>query len=357
MISGSRALRSLVVIPALAWSVACGADTPPPAQEDAAAPSLIPSPLPPGQETPVGPAWWPSRWGADDEAGATNWITPEKVMEATQLITTGTIYELGRVYEPDMPLFGDRSFALRIPGSPTGGPAGINGLVYNDEFISTEIGQIGTQFDGLGHAGVHLGGAEGNGGPEAIRYYNGFTHKDIATPYGMQRLGVEKMKPIFTRGILIDVAGYRGRMLDAGEEISVADLQGALQRQGLSEAEIRPGDAVLIHTGWGSLWKVDNDRYNSGGPGIGLEAARWLAEKQVSLVGSDHWAVEVVPNPDPNLVFVVHNELETKHGIPFHESLDLEPLVSNQVWQFAYIFVRVPIRGATGSPGSPIAVR
>ena len=80
-------------------------------------------------DTPIGPKWWPSRWGPQDEAGASNWITPAKVLEAAKLIKTGKIYELGRVYEAGMPLFGSRVFALRIPGTPTGGPFGKNKLV------------------------------------------------------------------------------------------------------------------------------------------------------------------------------------------------------------------------------------
>ena len=72
--------------------------------------------------TPAGAPWWPSRWGADDQAGASNWITPEKVLDAVRVIRTGKIYEMGHLYESAMPKFGERSFALRIPGGPTGGP-------------------------------------------------------------------------------------------------------------------------------------------------------------------------------------------------------------------------------------------
>ena len=108
-------------------------------------------------DTPLGPKWWPSKWGPQDEAGASNLITPAKVLEAAKLIKTGKIYELGRMYESAMPLFGSRVFALRIPGTPTGGPFGKNKLVFHDEFVSTEIGQVGTQFDGLGHIGCITG--------------------------------------------------------------------------------------------------------------------------------------------------------------------------------------------------------
>ena len=76
--------------------------------------------MPKGTDKP----WWPSKWGKDDEAGASNHITPAKVLDAAKWIKDGKIYKIGRVYEQGMPLFGARVFALRIPGSPTGGPFG-----------------------------------------------------------------------------------------------------------------------------------------------------------------------------------------------------------------------------------------
>src|SRR5262249_19841122 len=79
---------------------------------------------PAGGDTPIGPKWWPSRWGAQDQAGASNWMTPQKVLAAVKLIKTGKIYNLDHVYEPGIPLFGARVWALRIPGTPTGGPFG-----------------------------------------------------------------------------------------------------------------------------------------------------------------------------------------------------------------------------------------
>ena len=302
--------------------------------------------------TPVGPPWWPSRWGPTDEAGASNWMTPEKVVEAVKLITAGKVYRVGRVYEAGMPLRGQRTYKLTIPTVPTGGPFGKNQLIFNDEFVTSEIGQVGTQFDGLGHIGALVGN---EGDQKAMRFYNGLTAADITSPYGLKKLGIEKLKPIFTRGILLDIAGYKGRMLDKGEEITLADVQGAMAKQGL--ADLRPGDAVLINTGWGALWMKDNARFDSGAPGIGLEVARWLAGKQIALVGSDTWPVEVNPNPDPDVRGVVHQELIMKNGIFLHENLDLAELIRDRAYEFAYIFVPVPLKGATGSPGSPIAVR
>jgi len=297
--------------------------------------------------------WWPSKWGADDQAGASNHITPAKVLDAAKWIKDGKIYKIGRNYEAKMPLFGARAFTLRIPGSPTGGPFGDNRMVYHDEFVSTEIGQVGTQFDGLGHIGIQLG-AEGD--KREMRFYNGHAASDFSDAYGLKKLGVENCKPFFTRGHLIDMVAVKGRMMEAGEEISVADVRAALQKQNIAEADIKPGDAIFFHTGWGSLWGKNNDKFNSGEPGIGLEVANWVIEKDLSLTGADTWAVEVVPNPDKTLAFAVHMTLQTKYGILNHENLAFDDLVADKKYQFVYIFAPLPIVGATGSPGSPIAV-
>lgn len=306
----------------------------------------------PADDTPIGPKWWPSIYGKEDEAGATNLITPEKVLAATRLIKQGKIIKIGRDYERGMPLFGSRDFALRIPGGPTGGVYGKNKIIWNDEFLATEIGQVGTQLDGLGHIGVHVSDEkEGE-----TRYYNGATGAELISPYGLKKLGVEKLKPLYTTGHLIDMVAVKGGMMDKGQEISVADIEAALAKHGKSGGDIQSGDVVLFYTGWGSLWMEDNERFNSGEPGIGVEAAEWLAEKRVALVGSDAWGVEVQPNPNPDLVFPAHQILLTKNGILLHENLATERLVDAGVHTFAYIFTPLPIKGATGSPGSPLAV-
>jgi kynurenine formamidase len=297
--------------------------------------------------------WWPSKWGAADEAGSSNHITPAKVLDSAKWIRDGKIYKIGRTYEQGMPLFGARAFTLRIPGSPTGGPFGANKLVYHDEFLATEIGQVGTQFDGLGHIGIQLGK---DGDKSEMHFYNGFTAAEISDAYGLKKLGTEKLKPLFTRGHLVDIQAVKGRMMDAGEEITVADVRAALQRQNMQESDIKAGDAIFFNTGWGSLWMKNNDRYNGGEPGIGMEVARWVIEKDLCLTAADTWAVEVVPNPDKNLAFVVHAELQTKHGILNHENLVFDELIADRKYQFVYVFTPSPIKGATGSNGCPIAM-
>ncbi|BBK32864.1 kynurenine formamidase [Stella humosa] len=299
------------------------------------------------------PPWWPSRWGADDEKGASNWMTPQNVLRAARTIQDGRMYRLGRTYETGMPMFGARAFALRIPGSPTGGPFGSNKLIYHDEFLATEIGQVGTQFDGLGHIGLQLGR---DGDKNEMRYYNGHSEQDIADAYGLKKLGIEKLNPIFAVGTLIDMVAVKGGMMDAGQEITMADVRAALALQQMSENDIGEGAAVCFNTGWGSLWMKNNDRYNAGCPGIGFEVARWLISRNVTLVGADTWPVEVIPNPDKNLAFAVHAEMQTKNGIFFHENLTFDTLLADRKHRFVYSFTPVPIKGGTGSAGCPVAI-
>ena len=299
------------------------------------------------QETPIGPKWWPSKWGADDQRGAANLLTEKKVLEAKQCITAGKVYQLGRVYEHGMPIPGKRHYSLTIPGLPTGTPGGKNGLVHNDELVSGEIGQIGTQFDGLGHVGVRVGSED--------IFYNGNKLSEFGDTYGLKKLGVENAGPFFTRGILLDVAGHKNvRMLPTGYAISAEDLRDCLKETNLT---IRPGDIVLIRTGHGQLWMTDNKAFAEGEPGLSLAGANWLSKQQVALIGSDNWAVEVVPSENPDRPFEVHQWLLVRNGIYVLENLDLEDLAHDKVHEFAFSFAPLRLKGATGSPGNPVAIR
>lgn len=299
-------------------------------------------------ETPVGKRWWPSPWGAEDQRGAANLLTPKKVLEANSLIREGQVYQLGRIYEQGMSVFGKRHYSLTIPGLPTGSVDGENQLVFNDELVSGEIGQVGTQFDGLGHIGCRVNG-------EAV-FYNGFKLNEFGDSYGLKKLGVENAGPFFTRGLLLDVAGLRKTdRLPIGFEITAEHLQACLVGHGLTK--ICPGDVVLIHTGHGKLWMVDNDTYNQGHPGIGMQAARFLTDQKVALVGTDTWAVEVVPGKDPSIPFPVHQWNLMQNGVYHLENLDLGQLAADKVYEFAFVFSPLRLKGATGSPGNPIALR
>lgn len=312
-------------------------------------------PLAQAQTAEKGP-WWPhALWGAGDQAGASNWITPEKILASLKLVKTGTVYELGQVYDHTMPLFGNRTYSLTIPGSPTGGPYGEDNWVYHDEFLCGEIGQVGTQFDGPGHIGVQVTMADGR--VEDV-FYNGYTRTEMrgggAGAYGLQKLGIENIKPYLTRGILIDIAGLKEvDALDHAYEVTVADVRAALVKQGMSEGDIEEGDALFFRYGWSKYW-TDAEKYNRNPPGIGFEVAQWIVERKASMIGSDQWGTEVITALTE---IPVHIELIPKNGIWNLENMRFDDLVADGVHEFLFVFTPIRFRGATGSPGRPIAIR
>ncbi len=283
----------------------------------------------------------PSVWGAADERGAANLQTAESVLAAARLIRDGKTYELGKVLDGAIPMSPGRTFALNV--QRTSGPNGRNQQGGNEETVFTELGQMGTQFDGLAHQqlGPHL--------------YNCVEAEKVARRGGFTKLGVEKAGSFFARGVLLDIAALKGvDMLPDDYMITVADIEAAMTRQNV---EVRKGDAVLIRTGWGRLWTVDNARFIKGEPGIGLEAAEFLVKRNVMMVGSDNWAVEVRPYPDRGLFLPVHGYLLNVNGIYLIENLDLEALARDKANEFAFIVAPLKLRGGTGSTVAPIAVR
>lgn len=301
----------------------------------------------PSARNPIGEKFWPAEFGADDQRGAANRLTPERVVQATKLVKTGRVFQLGRLYEHGMPMPGKRHFSLTIPGLPTGRDSGVNHLVYNDEMVSAEIGQVGTQFDGLGHIGVHLNGED--------VFYNGNKLREFGDTYGLKKLGVENAGAFVTRGVMLDVCSLRGNdRLPAGYVVTPDDLSACLERVKL---QLQAGDVVVVRTGHGKLWMKDNETYGVGEPGLGLAAAKYLTDHKVVLIGCDNWGIEVVPHEDKEAVFPIHQWNITKNGVYHLENLDLEELAASGVREFCFVFSPLRLKGATGSPGNPIAIQ
>ena len=283
----------------------------------------------------------PSKWGAGDERGAANHMKPETVLRATKLIRTGEVIELGHVLGTGMANNPARVFSMITKRSAQA--PGVNQRGGNEEIVTTELGQVGTQFDAFPHQMI------------ANRMYNCLKLEDVETRSGFSKLGVEKVGMIFTRGVLIDIAAFKGvEMLDATYEITPTDLQQALAKQNLS---LQPGDALIINTGWGKLWGKDNARYMKAMPGIGIAAAEWLAKQDPILVGSDTAPVEISPNPDPQLSLPVHQIMLVVHGIHLLENMKLDELAAKRVHEFALTMQPLKIRGGTGSTVAPAAIR
>ena len=299
------------------------------------------------QDREKGP-WWPHPvWGADDQAGASNWITPEKIVAASKWIQTGKTYELGQTYEREMFVPDNRTFQLVIPSFPTYGPIGEDSVVFNDELLVAQIGQVGTQFDGLGHPGKQLTMKDGT---TTEVFYNGYTTSEMKNPFGLQKLGIEHVKPLITTGILIDLAASIGKdPLDDGYEVSLKEVKDALKKQGLSEQDITPGDAILFNFGWWRNWHTDYVMDGARRPRISMEVVQWLVQQQPSMVGSD-----AILDGE---IFNAHVELTLKNGIFNLEWMTFEELVADKAYQFMFVFTPIRIKGATGSPGRPIAIR
>jgi kynurenine formamidase len=283
----------------------------------------------------------PSKWGSADERGSANHMKPETVLRAARLIRTGEVIELGRVLSTSMPLSAGRRFQLDTKRTTMNPQSNRRGS--NEELVVTELGQIGTQFDGFSHQTI------------ANSVYNCFKLDEIAGRTGFAKLGMQNVGALMTRGVMIDVAALKGvDMLAEPYEISVDDLQKALNRQSVV---LQPGDAVIIHTGWGKLWERDPQRYQRGNPGLGIAAAEWVARQNPMLVGADTAPVEVNPNPDPELSLPVHQIMLVVNGIHLLENVKLDELAAKRVYEFALIVEPLKIQGATGSTVAPIAIR
>jgi kynurenine formamidase len=284
----------------------------------------------------------PSKWGAGDEKGAMNLQKPPLVANAARLIRQGEVIELGHPLNDNMPMSATRQYNLHTKRTFMNPQSNQRGS--NEELVTAEMGQIGTQFDGFAHQ-MHRD-----------LFYNCFKIDELASRTGFNKLGVDKIGAIFTRGVLIDVAALKGvEMMEGGYEITVADLEAALKRQG---TRLQAGDAVIINTGWGKLWGKDNRRYQFGGhSGIGVAAANWLAKHDPILLGADNGTVEISPNPDKQISLPVHQIALVVNGIHLLENMKLDELASKKVYEFAFILQPIKMQGATGSTVAPIAVR
>ncbi len=281
----------------------------------------------------------PSKWGANDTRGAANHMGPESVLRAAGLIREGRVIELGQVLHGGMPL-GARHFDVYM--KPTTLNPQSNRRGSNEELVVAEMGQVGTQFDAFPHQTI------------GDSLYNCVDMNEVMTRTGFTRLGVEGVGTLMTRGVLIDVAALKGvDMLPDTYEITVEDLQQALDRQGVS---LEAGDAVLIHTGWGVLWETDGERFMATNPGIGVAAAEWLIEHDPMLLGADNQPVEVSPNPDPNLSLPIHQLALVVHGIHLVERMKLDELAAAGVYEFAFVVQPLKLQGATGSTVVPVAI-
>lgn len=312
-----------------------------------------------------GKGWGP--WGAGDEVGSLNGMTPGSIREALSLAKGGKVYDLGIDYDAQ---------SYKWPGhAPAAimtfrGPEAIRRMgdlkfAVDPVANSQKVGwhscalflsdNVATQIDGLGHI-TH---------GHQHQWYNGFKEADWGGDFGVRKCDATTIPPIITRGVVLDVAGFRKTdALPANYRVTAAELEDVAKAQG---TQLRPGDTVLIRTGTLRYWDQNGRDHQKIGQhdsaGIDLGAAKWLVEqKGAILVGSDTSGLEYVPVGDeakaPGSFNPVHKYLLCDQGVHIGEFHQLEDLVRDRVYEFCYIATVNRIRGATaGFALRPIALR
>jgi kynurenine formamidase len=279
------------------------------------------------------------------------------VLEAARLVREGRIYSLAQARFRGMPLFpGHPAFEVlgfRTPHGlraareePWGPGANDAGLGYMSEIVF-----------GTTHSGAHIDAHAHMTIGDDDHWYGGSAQTDLGD-FGPLKGDASELEPIWARGLLYDVPRHRGLdFLGRGEHVTADELQEAGAAQGLGAP--RAGDVVLVRTGYGAHWPDPGLMARHRGPGPDISAARWLADVGVAATGSDTETYEVQPAPDPGEPAnpqPVHTHLLIEHGIYLIESLDLEALARDRVYEFLFVALPLKIRGATGSMIDPVAV-
>ncbi len=295
-----------------------------------------------GQQKPCPTA---SKFGPDDQLGNVRHITPAKTLAASKLVTTGKAYRLGIETNKDTPAYGTRKFAITVlqPDQAGGVSLGPTKTTYNDDIINGWVG-VGSQLDGLGHAGIDS------------LYFNCNKASDFVGADGLRKMGIENVPAIATRGVLLDMAGYFNTdIVKEGTAFNRAEIEGAMKRQGIKSIE--KGDVVLFYTGWLKLIGKDNKRYISVGPGLGRDGARYLASLDVAIVGMDTSNFEVIPFENGAGIYEVHQILLAMHGIHILENMNTEEMAKDKAWEFLFTLGAARITGGVQAIVNPIALK
>jgi kynurenine formamidase len=292
-----------------------------------------------------------NRWGPDDQRGTLNFITAERIRAAAAEVTSGEVFELSLPLGPGSPAWRTSLTRVRpmhvmtsLPGQ--WGPE-LEGTFASDDWLMMPL-QGASQWDGLGHFGYD------------DYFYNG-VHMSQVDAGGAARNGIERSMPgVVSRGVLLDIAGLRGvDWLQAGQGIMPADLEAAEERQGV---RVQSGDALLVRTGWGLKAAAEGwEGWTSAEPGLTLESAEWLHQREVAAVASDNSSVEVQPNQLGSHIYPVHAVLIRDMGMTLGEIFNLEDLAASCArdgrWSFLISAPPLRIPKAVGSPATPIVIK
>lgn len=293
-----------------------------------------------------------SPWGPHDDIGRLNLMTPASQAELVSRMDGSAAYDLSVDYFIGMPSWqaaGDPHYRMWMTHTPRGttkdDPIGVGEeanrhVSYSGAAISMYT-HMGTHIDALSHFGL-----DG-------RIWNGFRADDHLGDRGWDRASASSIPPIVARGVLLDVAKARGvPMLPPGYRITRDDLVETARIQGVT---LTQGDVVLIRTGRMAIYR-QAEQFMTDAPGIGMEAARFLAEEAgAMIVGADNLSLEAFPSEVPGNYVPVHTYLLAEHGVHILELVDLEELAADEVWEFAFIAGSLRLRGADAAPLRPIA--
>ena len=290
-----------------------------------------------------------SPWGADDEIGRLNRMTDESRARVLTRLDGRWTADLGVDYFLGMPTWAkasDPPFEIWLTHTPSG--TVIDDLAGAGRPATERFSYAGTAFSMYSHCGTHVCslnhiGVDG-------RFWNGW---EQTTHLGSRAWTVGGVyPPIIARAVLLDVARDRGsERLEESYAVTVDDITHSLELRGL---QVGATDIVLIRTGQMSLWP-DPDAFLRTPPGLGLEAAHYLAEElDVMCVGLDAGG-EVLPPEQPDTFLPVHAYLLAEAGVPVFENLWLEELAERSHGEFAFFAFPLKLRGSTGCPCRPVA--
>jgi len=293
-----------------------------------------------------------SPWGPQDEIGRLNLMTVSSQADILSRIAPGGPYDLSVEYFIGMPSWqaaGDPHYRMWITHTPRG--TRIDDPVGVGREVNAHVSYSGSAFSMYAHTGTHID-ALSHFGLDG-RIWNGFSADAHLGDRGWQHADAGALPPIIARGLLVDLPALFGiDMLEPGYRVSAEDIDAALARQGLA---IEPGDVVLIRTGRMRLYH-QADAYMDNAPGLGMEAARHLAEAGAMIVGADNLSFEAFPSEVDGNYVPVHTFLLAQSGIPILELVDLEALARDGVHEFAFIAASLRLRGADAAPLRPIAL-
>ena len=277
------------------------------------------------------------RWGSEDEIGALNLLTPEVILKAFSLVKKGNVYSLAVPLERDGPQSPAFHKTWRVSHF---GPRKDPDLHIIDDVVTMET-HSGTHIDALGHVW-----AEG-------RFYNNFSD-EYASSRGIERTGIENVRHMVGRGIMLDIPAYRGvDHLGPNEPVTAGDLDGAAAAQGIT---LESGDIVLIRTGWYQVFSQDRALWETTFPGPDESVIPWLKEHDVCAIGADQPSCELRHPAHEGGGLPLHRYALRDLGVYILENLDLEVLARDKVYQFLFIGAPLRLTHATGSPWNPLAV-